>query len=339
MNDRKLITDVEMLNGPQRAALLLMYLDRDTAKSVVAHMAPADLHDIGMAMSTLNRVSEAVIEQLVGAFVVDLNRTALLPSRGEEFALNVLPSLVDDTSREQLTSSLKRALSTEFERFISGRAPAAVSAAIADEHPQVQAVALLLMGPESAGGVLAQMDEDRRQRIVARMARIDMVTEEAAEDVEQAVRSSLAGGDRMQLKLPGVERTAKALSKLEAMDRQSLLDGIADDEPALSEELRRRLFVFDDLTELSDRHMQALMREIPREALVTALRGVPKSLLERFTKNMSSRAADDLVEEIEVRGALPRSKVDAARNEIIASARRLADEGAIHMPGTGAEML
>ncbi len=334
-----MVEDADELSGPQRAALLLMYLDHDTAKKVAVHLTRADLHEIGLAMATVNQVSESVIEFIVGEFVTDLNRTVMLPASGAEFALKVLPDLIEGEESIALGSSLRRALSTEFEQFINGRAPAAVAAALRDEHMQVQALAMLLMGPENAGKVLEEIDEEGRRRIVARMAKIEAVTGDAAEEVERAIRDALTTEASQQLSLAGVERAAKSLGRLEALDRQSVLDLIATDEPDLSEELRRRLFVFDDLAEVPDRSMQVLLRGVPREALVTALRGAKRKLLDAFTRNMSSRAARDLLEEIEVRGALPRKKVEAARDEIVESARRLADDGAIAMPGGGGDML
>ncbi len=327
------------LSGIQRSAILVMYLERKVARSLLDKLSTDEVRSIGMAMAEVDRVDPAVIEKVVGDFVKDLHEISLLPKSGKEFALDVLPGLMTGAKATRVAGSLRRELSNEFAEYVATKPAEAVVALLLDEHPQTQAVALLLMGPDNAARVMALMDEQEQYDLALRMSRVKEIPGELVDDVEQALMSALAdhGADRWSV--PGVDRTAQILGRLGRPASDPLLQRLAKLDKKLSETLRRRMVVFPDLAGLDDRGIQAILKEVERADLLLALKGAPANMQDMFLRNMSSRAAADIRDELEIMGPTPRSMVNRAQENIVEVALRLADEQVIFLPLGGGDDL
>lgn len=331
------ITDIEELSGTQRAAVLVMYLDPKVARVLLNQLTNTEIQDIARAMAEVDNIEANVIEQVVGEFVRDMSKVAVVPKTGKSFALGVLPDLIDDENRrEGLVTTLRRELSTDFPEYISGRPARTVATILQDEHPQVQAVALLLMGLENAAKVMARMDDDERYSISMRMARIQNISIELADDVERTLRQTLESEGAERWNIAGLDNAAQILGRLSRPVQEPLLDRIADQDRELSDILRRRMFRFEDLTNLDDRGVQTLLKSVDRQTLLTALQGSDEALRDLFLRNMSSRAAQDLREELEIMAPVPRSVSRTAGEQIVQIALKLQEEGVLRLlPGTG----
>ena len=329
------VTSAANLTGSQRAAVLLMYLDRETARGILSHMSTPELKEIGIAMSQVEQVDTGVIEAVVGGFIVDLHKASMVPTSGPEFALEVYPGLIDDDRRDRVEGTLRRALSTDFADYLSTRPTATIAAILGDEHPQTQAVALLLMGSENAARVMSTMPDADRRSIVLRMTRIEHIPGELADDVERSLRDALADHGSDPFSLAGLDKTAKIIGRFQRDDQATMLESLQDDEPDLSEALRKRMVVFDDLRMLSDRSVQTLLKNVQRENLVISLRGVNPELANLVLSNMSSRAAQDIRDEVDLLGPVPKATVDAAQEAIVQTMMELADDGVLQLPTGG----
>lgn len=319
---------VSTLTGLQKAAVLVMYLDRDAARALLRGLSDDEVERVATAIAELGGVEEAEVEEVVADFVDQLRLVSLIPASGPVFARDILPTLVPEERRSRLAAALRRSGADDFEAFIAGRPPRAVASALADEHPQVRAVALLRMGTENAARVLACFPPWDQADLAVRMARAEIVAPELADDIEAALRRAL-GGIEDPLPVGGVERTARILGRM--AKSADVLGGVRAIEDALADDLQRRMVSFEDLERLDSRGMQALLRVVERADLVTALKGAAPDLRERFLSNMSSRAASDLREEIEVSGPARKSQVRESQDRIVASARQLAEEGTIYL--------
>lgn len=318
------------LTGPQRAAVLVMYLQREVAREVLRHLSDADLNGIGEAMAEVENVTPEVIEDIVGQFIRDMYDACLVPTTGTEYALDVLPDLLEAKRRPKMMSHLRRQLSNRLAEAVGDHEPRTVAAVLLDEHPQTRAVALLLMGEDHAAAVLGEFPEEIRSEIALRMARMERVPAGLADKVEESLIAALEDDSAVgRITVEGVDKTAKILGRLNMDQQQSVLDGIARGEPELSEMLRRRMVVFDDLAGLDDRGMQTVLKSIERDKLVIALRGASDVITDLVLRNMSSRAAKDLAEEIEILGPKPRAVVEQAREEIVQTVLHLREEGAV----------
>ena len=322
----------ESLNGIERAAVLLMYLKRPVARALLEQLETDEVREIGIAMANVEDVQPEAIERIVGEFVKDLFRMSLLPRTGRSFALDVLPDLISEPRRGRVEGALRRRLSTEFEEYIATRSPRAIAAILRDEHPQTRAVALLLMGTTGASRVMALMDEDEQAEVALRMASLKSIPGELADDVEAALRSALEDDGRDRWKVQGVDSAAQILGRLGREKNEPILFKVAAQDRDLSDLLRRRMVVFDDLGGLDRRAIQAILKEIEKQDLLLALKGASDEMQELFLQNLSTRAADDLRDELEIMAPTPKAVLNQAQEAVVAVAMRLAEEGTIYLP-------
>jgi len=322
------------LTGVQRAAILVMYLDKDVAKKILRKLETAELQAVGLAMASIDSVDHDVIEDVVQNFIRTLHDVSLMPSSGPQYIRNVLPDLLDETRRDEVLQNVYRRTDVEFEAFVAKLPAKSVAALLRDEHLQTQAAALALMGPANAAGVMQHLDEELIPDVTRRMAKLRFIPGEIADDICGSIRSVL-GGSVDHLPVGGVESTARVLGNMKKDKNERVLGAIADEDDELAQALRRRMVVFDDLADLDDRGIQALLKQVDREELVRALKGAKARTRERFFKNLSSRAADDIKEALEIIGPIRRSVVDDAQTQIASLALELSEKGEIYLPVGG----
>lgn len=317
------------LTGVQKAAVLVMYLDRDAGRALLKSLSDDEVERIATTIAAMADASEEIVETVVTDFVAQLRHVSVLPASGRNFARNVLPGLFDDDRRLRMGAHLRRIGHDDFEVFIRSCPSPAVASVLADEHPQVRAVALLRMGTENAARVLACMPIEEQPDLAIRMAHAESVALELAEDIETAVRRALIGVEDAQ-PLGGVEPTARILGRMPRERNVLVLDGVRAHEEVLAADLQRRMVSFEDLERLDGRGIQALLRVVDRADLIIALKGASLTLRGHFLKNLSSRAAADILEEIEIGGPARRAQLRESQDRMVASARQLADEGTIY---------
>jgi flagellar motor switch protein FliG len=321
---------VENLSPLQKAAILVMFLERDAARAVLQHLRDDEIQRLGGAIAELGELDEATIETVVNGFLDHLQSVSVMPATGSDFARRVLPGLVGEERRGRLEGALRRQSNTEFEDFIRARPARAVAAVLREEHPQVSAVALLRMGPENAASVLGCFAPDVQADLTIRMTRAEKVAPELAEDVEAALRRALTDIDD-PLPLGGVEGTARILGRMSPERNAAVIRDVRVHSEGLADDLVRRMVRFEDLGRLDARAVQAVLRSVENADLVLALKGAAPPLRELFLRNLSQRAAQDLREEIELGGPARRSQVREAQDRIVATTRKLADEGVIFL--------
>ena len=320
----------EKYSGIEPAAILVMYLERSLAKGLLDLMSDDEVRKVGMAMAAIDRVEPPDIERIVGDFVRELYEVSLMPRTGPEFVNKVLPDLLEAERRETILPILRRRVNTEFADFITSRPAEAVAAIMADELPQTQAVALSLMGPDNAARVMKLMAEEDKGEVTVRRARLKRIPGELIDDVTLAITGAL-GRDDDFLDVGGVDRTARMLGRLPKTENDRILEVVADEDNPLAERLRRRMVLFGDLMTLTNRGIQALLKQVDRDDLILALKGGTVAEVDRFLENVSSRAAEDIREEIEIMGPVPKSRTRSAQERIVATALKLAEEGSIYL--------
>jgi flagellar motor switch protein FliG len=324
------------ISGIQRAAILVMYLEKDVAKKIMRRLDTGELKQISLAMASIEHVDQAMIEEVVQNFIRTMHDVSLMPSSGTQYIHTVLPDLLDEQRRDEVLQSVYRRTDVEFASFVEKLPPKSVASLLRDEHLQTQAAALCLMGPANAERVLQFLDDELIPDITRRMARMRHIPGELADDICSSIRAVL-GGSVDHLPLGGVESTARMLGNMKKEKSDRVLGAIAGEDDGLAQALRRRMVVFDDLAELDDRGIQALLKQVDREELVRALKGAKASTRERFFKNLSSRAADDIREAIEILGPIRRSIVDDAQTQIATLALELSSKGEIFLPIGGGD--
>ena len=323
-------SDASIFSGAQKAAILIMYLDREISKHILEMLSDTDVREIGMAMASIDKVKPEEVESVIGEFLRELVDTALVNRSGPDFVRQILPELVSDERKNKLIPMIHRRVNKDFENFVRSRQPGAVAALLKEEQPQVQAVALSLMGPENAARVLRYMDQHRQAEVTMRMSRLKQIPGDLADDIMRAITDALGATDDY-MEVGGIDKTARILGKMRTKDQQPILGAVEDEDSDLAEALRRRMVVFDDLRQLDRKSMQALLKNVDKDDLLKALKGAGPDMVEFFLANVSKRQAVDIREELEIMGMVQRSAIRTAQENIVAEALKLMDEGQIYL--------
>lgn len=324
------MSEEKSLTGVHKAAILLMFLRKEVAAQLLRMLTKEEVQRVGIAMAELDRPSKSKIEAVVRSFIEDLHGTSLFHHSGPDFVQSVLPDLLDDERRTDIMPLITRRVNKDFEIFISNRQPGAVAALLKEEQPQVQAVALALMGPLNAAKVLKFMDPHRQGDVTIRMSRLKQIPGDLADDVMNAIRDALGSVDDY-VEVGGLENTARILAKMKDEDRRPILDAVDDEEPNLSESLRKNMVKIDDLINVPQEILAEFKNELGQDLIVTALNGANDDLIEHFMGIFSTKMRDEIREALMLR--VSRNDVEKAQLELIGAIMKRAEED--HIPGLG----
>jgi len=330
------MTDVGSLNGSERAAIFLMSLTEAEAAEIMKHMAVSEVQKLGQAMAKLQNVSREQADLVLGSFTDSVETEAPLVGRspqslkrllasslGEDRAKSLMDRIVDDEPRGLESLQLMEAKE--------------VAEVIHREHPQVIAIVLAGLEAKKSGEVVAQLPQRLRTDVVTRIAKMGEVPQSAIEELDDVMqqRFSQTGGFKVKA-MGGVRIAAEILNIVDKEAEQKIFEELDEKDPALSQEIQESMFVFENLVDLDDRGIQALNREITSDVLLIALKGAEPELQDKIFRNMSKRAAELLRDDLEAKGPVRITEVEEAQKQIVATARKLADDGTI-MIGSGGD--
>ena len=215
----------------------------------------------------------------------------------------------------------------------------AVAELIRLEHPQIISIVLAYLDPDQSAEVLAQLPINVRSDVLMRIATLDGVQPSALSELDDIMEKQFAGkgGSGKTSALGGAKAAADIVNCLEPSLESTIMEQITKTDEALGQRIQDLIFVFDNLSELDDRSMQELLRQVPGDRLMLAMKGSEESLKEKIFKNMSQRAAEMLKDDLEAKGPVRISEVEAAQKEILSAARKLAEAGTINLGGKGEE--
>ena len=263
-------------------------------------------------------------------------------------------SLLVSDSSDYVRSVLKRALGDDkaallIDRILQGgdvsgieslkwMDPASVAELLRNEHPQIVAAILVHLDFDQAADVLKFFTERQRNEVMLRVATMEGIQPSALKDLNEVLFKVLAGGDKVRKStLGGVKTAAEMINLLGTAIEGAVIESIRNHDPDLAQKIMDKMFVFDDVMKLDDKAIQMVLKEVASDVLIVALKGAQPELKEKFLANMSSRAAETLREDLESRGPMRLSEVEAQQKEILKTVRRLADEGTIVIGGGGAD--
>jgi flagellar motor switch protein FliG len=328
------------LNGPEKAAVLLMSMGEAAAAEVLKLMGPKEVQRIGIAMATLQNVSKETVDKTLTDFLASIQSHTGLGVGSDDYIRSVL---VNALGEEKAASMIDRILlggNTKGLESLKWMDPRAVMDLIRLEHPQIIAIVLSYLDGDQAAAVLQEFPEKVRADIVLRIATLDGVQPAAMQELNEILEGQLKGGSGVQSStIGGVKCAANILNFVDRGIESKIMDQVRDADSDLCQNIQDLMFIFDDLAEVDNRGIQTLLREISSETLVLALKGAEDTIKEKILSNMSQRAAEMLRDDLESRGPVKLSEVEGAQKEIITIARRLADEGQIVLAGAGEEMV
>jgi flagellar motor switch protein FliG len=322
----------------ENAAILLMSLGEEEAAEVFKHLAPKEVQRLGETIARMKAVSRDRVDSVLDQFdALAANESMLVPDTDEYVKAVLRKALGDDKANLLIDRILQGSDVTGIES-LKWMDPGSVAELLRNEHPQIVAAILVHLEFDQAAEVLKQFTERQRNEVLVRVATLDGIQPAALKDLNEVMSKVLAGGERMKKSnLGGVKAAAEILNQLGSSIETSVLDFVREADNELAQKIMDNMFTFDDLEKLDDKGIQALMKEVQSESLVIALKGATPALREKIFKNMSTRAAETLREDLDSRGPVRLSEVEAEQKEMLKIVRRLSDEGQIVLAGGGDE--
>lgn len=328
------------LTGTQRAAVLLMTLGEAEAAEVLKHMSAKEVQKLGAAMATISGVSRSQLEQIVAEFSGQLEDQTSLGIGADDYVRKVLVQALGEDKASGLIDRILHGRNSRGLENLKWMEPRAIAELIRNEHPQIIAIVLSYLDPDQSAEVLKNLPERVRPDVMLRIATLDSIPANALNELNDILERQFTGGQTQKASaVGGLKAAANILNFVDTALEQQILGSIGDVDNELSGKIQDLMFVFDDIGEMDDRSIQAVLREVAGDRLGLALRGCDPKVREKVLKNMSKRAADMLVEDMEARGPAKLSDVESAQKEILTIVRKLSESGAIQMGGAGAEKM
>jgi len=328
------------LDGTQRAAILLLSLGEADAAEVLRHMNPKEVQKIGLAMANVTSISREQVMAVMDEFTNILEGQTALGIGTDDYIRSVLLQALGEDKAGGLIDRILLGRNTTGLDTLKWMDPRAIADIIRNEHPQIIAIVLSHVDHDHAAEALKFLPERTRADVLLRIATLDGIPPNALNELNDIMERQFAGNQSIKSSnIGGVKVAASILNFMDAGTDQSTLEHIKKIDAPLGDQIQDLMFVFDNLVDLDDRDVQLVLREVNSDKLGLALRGADVKVRDKITRNMSQRAAEILIEDMEARGPAKLSEVEAMQKEILAIVRRLAEEGTINLKGGGAEEL
>ena len=324
--------------GLEDAAILLMSLGEEEAAEVFKYLGPKEVQRLGETIARMKSVSRDRFDAVIDRFDIVAQDQNMLVSDTDEYVKSVLRKALGEDKANLLIDRILQGSDVTGIESLKWMDANSVAELLRNEHPQIVAAIMVHLEVDQAADILKLLTERQRNEVLVRVATLDGIQPTALKDLNDVMSKVLAGGDRMKkANLGGVKSAAEILNLLGSAIETSVLDYVRENDNDLAQKIMDNMFTFDDLVNLDDKGIQSLMKEVQSESLVIALKGASPELREKILKNMSTRAAETLREDLETRGPVRLSEVEAEQKEMLKIVRRLADEGQIVLGGSGDE--
>jgi len=325
------------MSGAQRAAILLLALGENDAATILRHMGPKEVQELGMAMALLSSVTATQMEQVMATFVASLENQTSLGADSDQYIRNVLSSALGADKASGVIDRILLGRNSKGLEQLKWMDPRGVAELIRLEHPQIIAIVLSFLDADQAAQVLTQFSERQRAEVLMRVATLEGVQPAALQELDEILERQLSGNTIQSSNMGGIKTAASILNLLDSSIESGIMDQILESDVTLGQEIQDHMFVFENLIEVDDRGIQILLREVASDQLLLALRGADTKLRDKIFKNMSKRAAEMLRDDLEAAAPARVSDVEGAQREILMAARRLSEAGEISLGGGGGD--
>jgi len=322
--------------GLNDAAIMLMSLGEEEAGEVFKHLSPKEVQKLGETIARMRTVSKDKVDEVLTRFTNEAAAQSLLVSDTSNYVRSVLKRALGDDKAALLIDRILQGGDVSGIESLKWMDPLSVAELLRNEHPQIVAAILVHLDSDQASAILAQLTERQRGEVMLRIATLEGIQPTALKDLNEVLYKVLAGGDKVRKSsLGGVQAAADIINLMGSGMDAAVLESIRGFDIDLAQKIMDKMFVFDDVAKLDDRSIQTVLREVASETLVVALKGAQPEVRDKILRNMSSRAAEAMREDLESRGPMRLSEVEAQQREILKTVRRLADEGQIALSGGG----
>jgi len=317
--------------GVRKAAILLIQLGRERASAVMSHLGDAEVEAISAEIARLDNISGSETEQVMTEFRDMATAHGHVTQGGFGFAQSLLEqSLGSDRAKEIMERLHAAAVQMPFQ-FLHRADPAQLRSFIADEHPQVIALVLAHMTPDKASLLLSGLPAYQQAIVAHRIAVMDRTNPDIIRTVESILERKLSSmlQPAEMSRVGGVDSLVNVINRSDRPTERQIVEGLETLDPALADEVKSRMFMFEDIVGLDDRSVQQVLRQVEGGDLALALKGVSDAVRSKITSNLSARAAENLLEEVELLGPVRLAQVEEAQQSVIRTIRRLEEQGQI----------
>ena len=330
----------DSLKGVERAAVLLLMLGEEGAAAVLQHMGPREVQKLGSSMASIRNVSQGQVDGVVERFFDAVGKHTALGVDAESYMREVLVKALGEDKARGLMDRILLGGNTQGLETLKWMDPRSIADMIRNEHPQIMAIVLAYLDGDHAAEVMTHLPARVRPDLLLRIATLDTVQPAALQELNLVLERHFTGNAAIKSSsVGGVKTAANILNFMESGSDSAVVDRMKDIDTGLAQQIQDLMFVFDDLAEIADLSIQALLREISSETLLLALKGADDVVKDKFFKNMSKRASEMLRDDLQAKGPVRVSEVEAAQREVLSVARRMADEGQIVLGKGGEEMV
>lgn len=329
------------LNGAQKAAILLIALGSDLSSKVLKQrFADAEIEQLTQEISNMIKVPPEIKYAVFDEFLELYRAREFLISGGMNYAKELLEKTLGQQKASEILSKLTREMKAVPFNALRKADPKSILNIIREEHPQTVALILAHLTPEQAGIILASMPPEMQSDIARRVAIIDRLTPDVIKDVEAVLENKISSVVQQDHSVVGgIQSLVDILNRVGRSAEKVVLEGLEREDPALAEEVKRRMLVFEDIIMLPDNFIQRVLREVNSKDLAMAMRGAGEEVNTRIYKNLSKRAAEMLKEEIEFMGPVRLREVEQAQQKIVNILRKLDESGEIIISRGGEDVL
>jgi flagellar motor switch protein FliG len=322
------------LQSTRSAAVLLLALGESEAATVLKHLDAKVVQRLGTAMAQLKSASRDEVSEVVGDFVTTMEEQADIKIGSDDYIRKVLTDALGDDKANGIIDRILVGRKSKGLDVLKWMEPRAIAEIVRQEHPQVLAIVISYLDSDLAAKVLAELPQWVQAEVLLRISQLDGIQPAALGKLDEMIEKQIAGkGASVSANLGGAKAAASILNFLPA----ATLDELRKADEGVAQKLQDLMFVFDDMISVDDKGIQSVLREVDSARLVIALKGAEPTLAQHFLKNMSQRAAEMLKDDMESRGPVKLSEVEAAQKEILVITRKLADAGTIVLGGGGGE--
>ncbi len=330
------------LSGKEKAAVFILSLPDEDSKALLKGMTEEEMREISRTISRLGQMPQEVVREVREEFLSRFERSALEVRGGMQKVKDLVNRVLGKEEARKLLKELQQGPKSTPWEILNEMEPTLVANFLANEHPQSIAVILSQMQTDQASYVIDYLPSDIQQDVILRMARLGNLPPGAMEDIETSLLAELdalgaSKGAYAQEGGGGARKVADILNLMGRDVSDKLLAYLDEEDNPLAEEVRKEMFLFEDLLLMDDRSFQVLLREIANDELLKALKGTDDRLKEKFFGNMSERAAEMMREDLEMLGPVKVTDVESAQQAILKIARQLEADGQIVILGKGSE--
>ncbi|MHB1052958.1 MAG: flagellar motor switch protein FliG [Thiobacillus sp.] len=326
-------------NGVTKGAILMLALGEEGASEVMKHLGPREVQKLGEAMTSMKSIQHEAVESVLHDFTQIAGLSSKLGLDSDEYIRSVLTKALGDDKASSLLSRILGgggdASGIESLKWMDSES---VADLIHNEHPQTISTILVHLERDQACEVLTCFTERLRNDVLLRIATLSGVQPTALRELNDVLTKLLSGSDVMKKQpMGGIRAAADILNFMSGENESSAMEHFKSYDPDMAQKIMDQMFVFDNILEIEDRGIQLLLREVQSDSLIIALKGASEEMREKIFKNMSQRAAEMMREDLESKGPVRLSEVEAQQREILNVIRRLAEEGQISLGAKGEE--